>query len=585
MSLVSLALPLVHAAGIRFTQSNTSPSLICARLTCLVDSLVVANNEDGTSLYKVHLYLGIFLFAAPIVVFAGAAFMLRSLLSLVEGIMANISREEAALFFRSHPLRQAARDAAADSGPYFSKTKDTALLASVGSSVGCCSDHPQEFWDEVDTGRDSLLHLEETDFLDSFEMMRKDVVDAMKVVDSSLSNLTSLITQGLSALAVFLIVTGAMTIPTGQRVVVVLLLIFAVAWIYMLGTYTRSSRVYSVLVIAESSKYVNLVLHMDQCNPKYKDQDNQEEEDCVCGPAWCCTSFLKILMCLLTSIELFSRIFYKLCCEWCDKKESQMSSLCCASRKPKPLNWPLPHIKTDASTKPRTFTNPLLRSSVAREATVFDKAVQRAVAGAMDPIRHELYSLSQQVHHLGLGAQAGKGRDADHLQRPSLFREAAIGVMDPMRQELHSLSRQVHHLSLLTQVGRGRGADLSPRPNVLKEAVAGAVNPIITGAMEPIRQELHSLGQQVHQLGQTAQAEIGQAAQAEKERGMDHPSRADLLREAAEQKAVLDHYTKLAHEAAVQSLAQDQVNHLIVGRSPAPNRLYRASEWEVIAPY
>jgi hypothetical protein len=94
-------------------------------------------------------------------------------------------------------------------------------------------------------------------------MMRADVEDASKRVGLNVHNMLVLITQGLAALGVFLIVTNAITISLGQRLVVVLLFALATAWVYILGSITRSARVYSFLVLAESSKYLNCVLHVD----------------------------------------------------------------------------------------------------------------------------------------------------------------------------------------------------------------------------------------------------------------------------------------------------------------------------------
>jgi hypothetical protein len=106
-----------------------------------------------------------------------------------------------------------------------------------------------------------------------------------------------IITQGLAALSIFLLVISSFTIAAGQRVVVVLLFATAVVWIWFLGTFTRRARVYSVLVLAESSKYLNLVLHVDQCLGKDKQiQDPTRQASCCECVTRCLSGFL--LWCL-----------------------------------------------------------------------------------------------------------------------------------------------------------------------------------------------------------------------------------------------------------------------------------------------
>ena len=120
------------------------------------------------------------------------------------------------------------------------------------------------FRKEILLARDSLLTLEDEDFSSTYNMMRRDVASAASLVGANVGTVMLLITQFLGALSVFLIVVQAITNAGGQRFVVVALFAGAAVWVYVLGSMTLNARVYAFLVLAESTKYLNTVLHVDQ---------------------------------------------------------------------------------------------------------------------------------------------------------------------------------------------------------------------------------------------------------------------------------------------------------------------------------
>lgn len=218
--------------------------------------------EDGTSLYRMHIYFAIGIITVPIVYVCLTGLALQILLDMVATVLADISDHQATLMFSEHPKnpsgfhvpegdRQARGSAMLARGSFL---KRQALHAEAKKSP---------FLNELLVGRDSTLMLESPDFLETFKMMRVDVADASKRVGINVHNMLVLITQGLAALSVFLLVVNAITISLGQRLVVLLLFLLATVWVYVLGSITRSARVYSFLVLAESSKYLNSVLHID----------------------------------------------------------------------------------------------------------------------------------------------------------------------------------------------------------------------------------------------------------------------------------------------------------------------------------
>ena len=73
-----------------------------------------------------------------------------------------------------------------------------------------------------------------------------------------------IITQGLAALATFLIVVNSLTVRLGQQLVVIVLFFTSALWCYMLGRVTVGPRVYSILVLADSVRFLNAVLGLDE---------------------------------------------------------------------------------------------------------------------------------------------------------------------------------------------------------------------------------------------------------------------------------------------------------------------------------
>ncbi len=118
---------------------------------------------------------------------------------------------------------------------------------------------------EIENARNSVLSMEADDFIATYALMQEDVRDASERVGLNVAAMMTLITQGLGGLAVFLIVISAMTFASGQRFVVIVLFLVAIGWVHFLCSITREARVYSFLVLAESTKYLNLVLWIDQC--------------------------------------------------------------------------------------------------------------------------------------------------------------------------------------------------------------------------------------------------------------------------------------------------------------------------------
>ena len=131
-------------------------------------------------------------------------------------------------------------------------------------------------------------------------MMSRDVKDAYGQISTSVGTMMLIITHGLAGLSIYLVVISSFTIPFGQRFVVVLLYASAVAWIWFIGTFTRRARVYSVLVLAESSKYLNLVLHLDQYMGKKKQNPAATRTSTCCISCECITRCLSyfLLWCL-----------------------------------------------------------------------------------------------------------------------------------------------------------------------------------------------------------------------------------------------------------------------------------------------
>ena len=219
--------------------------------------------EDGTSLYRMHIYFAIGIIAVPIVYVCLTGLALQILLDMVATVLSDISDHQAALMFGEHPKNPTAAHV-----PEGERLKRGGAMLASGAFTNRQALHPEAgdslFRNELLLGRDSTLILESEDFLQTFRMMRVDVKDASTRVGLNVQNMLSLITQGLAALSVFLLVVNAITISLGQRLVVVFLFLLATIWVYLLGSITRSARVYSFLVLAESSKYLNSVLHIDE---------------------------------------------------------------------------------------------------------------------------------------------------------------------------------------------------------------------------------------------------------------------------------------------------------------------------------
>ena len=246
---------------------NATGGVVCVRAAAAAVGV-----DDGTSLYRANIYIAIVLVFVPILTVAVSGLTLKFMLGSVSALLDDIDNSQAELLFKHHPKNPfhgsegKGQEGAAQrlfERSSFERMRTRAIK--------------DPFRKEILLARDSLLTLEDEDFCSTYNMMRRDVASAASLVSANVSTVMLLITQFLGALSVFLIVVQAITNAGGQRFVVVALFACATVWVYVLGSMTVNSRVYAFLVLAESTKYLNTVLHVDQYIPS-----KQESGGC-CG--------------------------------------------------------------------------------------------------------------------------------------------------------------------------------------------------------------------------------------------------------------------------------------------------------------
>ena len=239
---------------------NSTGGVVCVRPAA---SLVV---DDGTSLYRANIYIAIVLVMVPILSVAVSGLTLKFMLGSVSALLDDIDNSQAELLFKYHPKNPfRVRSKQAGGGDAKGQEGRAQRLFERSSFERMRARAIRDpFRKEILLARDSLLTLEDEDFSSTYNMMRRDVASAASLVGANVSTVMLLITQFLGALSVFLIVVQAITNAGGQRFVVVALFAGAAVWVYVLGSMTLNARVYAFLVLAESTKYLNTVLHVDQ---------------------------------------------------------------------------------------------------------------------------------------------------------------------------------------------------------------------------------------------------------------------------------------------------------------------------------
>ena len=236
--------------------------------------------EDGTSLYKVHVYVAICSIAAPIFWVCAAGIAMQVMLGMTLEVLKGVDHSRARVMFEQHPLSPAAVAQSIDRTKAEGKDHRELLIdegrrqlkkgefgARAGKPSGCSTPSPGDtaeaaaaeaaappppppppsslserfnafiallmpaFKNEIEASRDGVLCMETEDFLETYDMMREDVADASQQVGINVSAMMTLITQGLAGLAVFLVVVSSMTFVSGQRFVVIALFVMATIWV------------------------------------------------------------------------------------------------------------------------------------------------------------------------------------------------------------------------------------------------------------------------------------------------------------------------------------------------------------------
>ena len=108
------------------------------------------------------------------------------------------------------------------------------------------------FASEVRHASEAVLGLSRKTFVRTFDMVRKDLASASLTLSGAIAIFMQIISQGLAALATFLVAIAAMAFPIGMRLIIVTLFLFAVVWAFILGRLTAASRVYAIVVLADS---------------------------------------------------------------------------------------------------------------------------------------------------------------------------------------------------------------------------------------------------------------------------------------------------------------------------------------------
>ena len=226
--------------------------------------------EDGTSLYKVHVYVAICAIAAPILWVCAAGIAMQVMLGMTLEVLKGVDHSRARVMFEQHPLSPAAVAQSSDRTKEEGKDLSQRLIeegrrqldrGEFGARAGKPTPHSGEpdvtaaaaapppppsslserfnafiallmpaFKAEIESSRDGVLCMETEDFLETYDMMREDVADASLQVGINVSSMMTLITQGLAGLAVFLVVVSSMTFVSGQRFVVIALFVMATIW-------------------------------------------------------------------------------------------------------------------------------------------------------------------------------------------------------------------------------------------------------------------------------------------------------------------------------------------------------------------
>jgi hypothetical protein len=132
-----------------------------------------------------------------------------------------------------------------------------------------------EFHSEILHSHELVIGLNRAQFVATIDMLRKDVADAQFSLTGSISLFMAIISQGLAALAAFLIAINAINFSYGQCAVIITMYAAAAIWTLLLGKLTASSRTYGIVVLADSVRFLNTALGL-------KDSVDERGPSCRC---------------------------------------------------------------------------------------------------------------------------------------------------------------------------------------------------------------------------------------------------------------------------------------------------------------
>lgn len=112
------------------------------------------------------------------------------------------------------------------------------------------------------------LSMEREDFVRAWDMSKRDLEDAVGTLSSNVTVCLQLITLGAAVVTALLVVIFGITQPLIQRILVGALMGLTVPWCYGLGALTTPARTYGLLVLAETASIVNVVLGVDLAPPE-----------------------------------------------------------------------------------------------------------------------------------------------------------------------------------------------------------------------------------------------------------------------------------------------------------------------------
>lgn len=182
-------------------------------------------------------------FAVPILCFATAALAIQQLLQSITAVINELDNDTLGdLFEAEKTLTKNPNGVTAHAASQYFESHVNEKHTSASS----------EFHSEILHSHDLVIGLSRSQFVAVIDMLRTDVADAQASLVGSISLFMSIISQGLAALAAFLIAINAISIVYGQRAVVIALYVGATIWTLLLGKLTASSRTYGVVVLADS---------------------------------------------------------------------------------------------------------------------------------------------------------------------------------------------------------------------------------------------------------------------------------------------------------------------------------------------